>query len=455
MPITGLSLTDIGPFDQVTFEFDRQVNVFTGPNNSGKTAALLVLAELLVYPFRVPEKLYRSRSPGWSLTYAVGKNVKSIDGNLPASAETLVETLEDIGYTCFLPAQRIGTDFRASGPSANSDVEARIDEETSRIARLYPAQLRKLGFDGLRQMVRKSIDFQNQELKKRRRLISTDASLVDDRAIVQKIVDLDYAAYRQKRPEIRELIQKIVSMVAEITEGFPMTFVEVGEDESGLFPKINTPSGDLALNVLSQGTQSIVQCLARLIFGYAEYLGLAADIEKMPGVLLIDDIDAHLHPSWQRRIIPTLIRHFPKLQIFCSTHSPLMLAGLKAGQVQLLRRGEDSKLTVSRNESDISGWTADEILRNFLEVTTPTDMATAGHVSRLQELRHKDELTVAEAGELRELRRIVGAELLAGPMSAQVEQFAEEMQRARSRAPVSSVASTSLSRTGRSSGKRD
>ena len=455
MPITGLSLTDIGPFDQVTFEFDRQVNVFTGPNNSGKTAALLVLAELLVYPFRVPEKLYRSRSPGWSLTYAVGKNVKSIDGNLPASAETLVETLEDIGYTCFLPAQRIGTDFRASGPSANSDVEARIDEETSRIARLYPAQLRKLGFDGLRQMVRKSIDFQNQELKKRRRLISTDASLVDDRAIVQKIVDLDYAAYRQKRPEIRELIQKIVSMVAEITEGFPMTFVEVGEDESGLFPKINTPSGDLALNVLSQGTQSIVQCLARLIFGYAEYLGLAADIEKMPGVLLIDDIDAHLHPSWQRRIIPTLIRHFPKLQIFCSTHSPLMLAGLKAGQVQLLRRGEDSKLTVSRNESDIAGGTADEILRNFLEVTTPTDMATAGHVSRLQELRHKDELTVAEAGELRELRRIVGAELLAGPMSAQVEQFAEEMQRARSRAPVSSVASTSLSRTGRSSGKRD
>lgn len=455
MPITGLSFTDIGPFDQVAFEFDHRVNVFTGPNNSGKTAALLVLAELLVYPFGVPEKLHRSRSPGWSLTYAAGKNVKSIHGNLPAPVETLVETLEDVGYTCFLPAQRIGTDFRASGPSASSDVEARMDEEATRIARLYPARLRKLGFDGLRQTVRNSIDFQNQELKKRRSLISTDASLVDDRAIVQKIVDLDYAAYRQKRPEIRELIQKIVSMVAEITEGFPMTFVGVGEDEGGLFPKITTPSGDLALNVLSQGTQSIVQCLARLIFGYAEYFGFAADAEKMPGVLLIDDIDAHLHPTWQRRIIPTLIRHLPKLQIFCSTHSPLMLAGLKAGQVQLLRRGEDGKLTVSRNESDISGWTADEILRNFLEVSTPTDMATARRVSRLQELRHKDELTVAETGELQELRRIVGAELLAGPMSAQVEQFAEELQRARGRTPVSSKASPSLSRTGRSSEKRD
>lgn len=448
MPITGLSFTDIGPFDQVAFEFDRQVNVFTGPNNSGKTAVLLVLAELLVFPFGVPYKLYRSRSPGWSLTYAVGKNVKSIDGNLPSSVEELVETLEDVGYTCFLPAQRIGTDFRALGPSASNDAEAGIDEEASRLARLYPSLLRKLGFDGLRQMVRQSLDSQSHELKKRRSLISTDASLVDDRAIVQKIVDLDYAAYRQKQPEIRELIQKIVSMVSEITEGFPMTFVGVGEDESGLYPEITTPSGVLALNVLSQGTQSIIQFLARLIFGYAEYFGLAADIEKMPGVLLIDDIDVHLHPSWQRRIIPTLIRHFPKLQVFCSTHSPLMLAGLDAGQVQLLRRGEHGKVTVSRNESDIAGWTADEILRNFLEVPTPTDITTAGHVSRLQELRRKDELTVAETGELQELRRIVGAELLGGPTSAQVEQFADELRRARGKAPVSSMATSSRSRTG-------
>ena len=146
---------------------------------------------------------------------------------------------------------------------------------------------------------------------------------------------------------------------------------------------------------------------------------------------MIDEIDAHLHPSWQRRIIPTLIRHFPKLQIFCSTHSPLMLAGLEAGQVQLLRRGEDGKVTVSTNESDIAGWSADEILRNFLDVPTPTDMATAEHVARLSELRHKETLTAAEAGELQTLRRAVGSELLRGPMSAQVEQFADELKRAR------------------------
>lgn len=220
-------------------------------------------------------------------------------------------------------------------------------------------------------------------------------------------------------------------MVSEITEGFPVSFAGVGEDEGGLFPQIATPSGVLPLDVLSQGTQSVIQCLAHLTIGYAEYYRFPADFEDKPGILVIDEIDAHLHPSWQRRIIPTLIRHFPKLQIFCSTHSPLIIAGLKAGQVQLLRRGEDGKVSVSTNESDIAGWTVDEILRNFLEVPTPTDMATAANVTRLQELRRKEELTETEANELQALRRTVGSEPLLGPMSAQVEQFADELRCAR------------------------
>ena len=433
MPIASLYFTDIGPFDEIEFEFDRQVNVFTGPNNSGKTAALLMLGELLVYPFGAPDKLYRSESPKWKLRYSSGTKVGSIGGILPSDPDTMVAAYEAIGHTCFLPAQRAGTDFRASGPSSNQDLESRTEEIAKRMAWARPAALRRYGFEGLRNDVRQVMNTERSELKKRRDLALTDSSWVDDKEIVQKIVDLDYAAYRQDRPEIRNVIHKIISMVSEVTEGFPVRFAGVGEDERGLFPQVATPSGVLPLDVLSQGTQSVIQCLAHLTIGYAEYYRFPADLDDKPGVLVIDEIDAHLHPSWQRRIIPTLLRHFPKLQIFCSTHSPLMLAGLKAGQVQLLRRGEDGKVSVSTNESDIAGWSADEILRNFLEVPTPTDMATAAHVSRLEELRHKEELTTDESDELEVLRHVVGSELLRGPTSAQVEQFADELRRARGR----------------------
>ena len=96
----------------------------------------------------------------------------------------------------------------------------------------------------------------------------------------------------------------------------------------------------------------------------------------------------------------------------------------------MLRRDEHG-VSVSTNESDVIGWTADEILRNFLEVPNPTDMTTAENVRRLQELRRKGELNAEESEELQKLRRVVSSELLSGPMSSQVEQFAEELKRAR------------------------
>ena len=61
MPITKLHLTNVGPFDEIEFELDEHVNVFTGPNNSGKSSALWALADIAVYPFSVPRKAAKAR----------------------------------------------------------------------------------------------------------------------------------------------------------------------------------------------------------------------------------------------------------------------------------------------------------------------------------------------------------------------------------------------------------
>lgn len=100
-----------------------------------------------------------------------------------------------------------------------------------------------------------------------------------------------------------------------------------------------------------------------------------------------------------------------------------MLAGLKAWQVQLLKRGDHGKITVSRNETDIVGWSADEILTGFLDVPNPTDLDTAKDIERLQKLRRKSRLTAAEAAELERLRHTVNQELLGGPIASQIEQL--------------------------------
>lgn len=62
------------------------------------------------------------------------------------------------------------------------------------------------------------------------------------------------------------------------------------------------------------------------------HLGADAAI-KTPGIVLIDEIDLHLHPKWQRTVVNSLREAFPKVQFIISTHSPFIIQSLKAGEV--------------------------------------------------------------------------------------------------------------------------
>ena len=415
MPLKKLQLTNLGPFDEIEFEFDDRVNVFTGANNAGKSTALVALGVLTVDPFLMPDKLLRDETSGFRVEHSdpadEWESRFPIDGGDEQQFGYWVDFVTTVGYGSFVPAIREGTDFRAEVPTL-SKLSDELDIES-----LHVEELRE----------------RHKEFDKKSKLTETNASAVSDEAVVQKIIDLDYRAYRRDEPAIRGMVERAADIASEVTEGYPIRFVRVDEDDDGLFPQFETPDGLVPLNVLSQGTQSLIQWLARLLIDMAEYYGYPEDIEQRRGVLIIDEIDAHLHPSWQRRIIPALTSHFPNLQVFCSTHSPLMLAGLRAGQVQLLERADDGKVTVSRNERDIVAWSADEIMRSFLNVPSPTDLETARNIERLQELRRVYRPTEEQARELEHLRETVRSDLMEGPLARDLEKLQSILSEAKSR----------------------
>ena len=117
------------------------------------------------------------------------------------------------------------------------------------------------------------------------------------------------------------------------------------------------------------------------------------------------------------------------MQIFATTHSPFVVAGLRAGQVHMLKRDADGVVTSSTNERDIVGWTTDEILRTFMGVDEPTDQLTVNRAIRLRELRGKETLSDAEAEEMAELRRRVNEDFISSstPLEAQQERYGEMM----------------------------
>ena len=180
---------------------------------------------------------------------------------------------------------------------------------------------------------------------------------------------------------------------------------------------------------LSSGSQSTLLWILWMALKMLNHYDFAEGWAQQPAVLLIDEVENHLHPTWQRRVIPALREHFPSLQIFATTHSPFVVAGLRAGQVHMLKRDADGVVTASTNERDIVGWTTDEILRTFMGVDEPTDQLTVNRANRLRELRGQEALSDAEAEEMSELRRQVNEDFISSstPMEAQRERYGDMM----------------------------
>ena len=198
----------------------------------------------------------------------------------------------------------------------------------------------------------------------------------------------------------------------------------------------------LFMGDLSNGTQGTLSWIQYLTLRIAFHHEFQTGWEGKPAVLLIDEVENHLHPTWQRRVIPGLLKHFPELQIFATTHSPFVVAGLKAGQVHRLYRDEAGIVRAEApNDANIVGWTVDEILRSLMAVQDPTDEDTAQAARELRELQNQAPLTPAAEEEKRqqriqELRRMVDRDLLAGGIVAAEQelfeqQFNEVLQRYR------------------------
>jgi len=342
MALHRLQITHLGPFEDITFTFDEQINVFVGPNSSGKSTTLMALAHLVTHPFVLPERLRRS-TPATGLLRFVGR-----DGQMHEMATALPMTLRSpaqqdlrahllavLGYSTFIPALRQSTSFRSDGT-------------------LRPA----VGH----------VEAIPEELRIRAGLLPTDATLMRDEAILAQMVEFADRSVRRNDPSLRRLLTQIGTIASEILEGFPIEFWRIAEDREGRFPQFRTLDGNIALQVFSQGTQSVLQWLAYIIMGYARYYGYPANLPEQPGTIIIDEIDAHLHPTAQQRVFPVLRKHFPRLQIICSTHSPLMLAGLQAGQIQMLQRTSAGNVAVERNVQAIDTTSADALLKRFFGV---------------------------------------------------------------------------------------
>lgn len=95
----------------------------------------------------------------------------------------------------------------------------------------------------------------------------------------------------------------------------------------------------LPFSSLSDGTRNFFALLSDIAFKAVSlnpHLGENALLET-EGIVLIDELDLHLHPEWQRRIVDALKRSFPKIQFICTTHSPFIIQATEENELLIIK----------------------------------------------------------------------------------------------------------------------
>jgi len=125
----------------------------------------------------------------------------------------------------------------------------------------------------------------------------------------------------------------------------------------------------LPIQKASQGTLSILSMFGLIYYYLRE---LYPDIEHedvafKDAIICIDEIDAHLHPSWQQKIINLLRNSFPNVQFFITAHSPLVVAGCYEKEINVLRKEEEGYKLKSINKNFIGAKVTD-LYSNLFEI---------------------------------------------------------------------------------------
>ena len=175
---------------------------------------------------------------------------------------------------------------------------------------------------------------------------------------------------------------------------------------------IDTDRGRTPLANLSEGYKSVVAMAADII---RELLYHYDNLENAHAVVLIDEIETHLHPRWKMQIVERLRLAFPRVQFIVTTHDPLCLRGMFHGEVFVLQRDPENRRVESLSDlPDVRGMRAEQILTSEFFGLGSTDPETDARLKRYEVLTTKPDRTPEEEAERDELQAVLSETMAVG-----------------------------------------
>lgn len=341
--VTSLSMSNIGPFDQIHIDFATDRAILIGDNACGKTTVLraiaLALAGATPESERLAEGMLNAKSSTGRIVLGLGRDEYTIDlrrerHRVRLSVDQFTPAQAGLWLSLGFPALRGVSTSDPRGPVTAGDLEPGPDDVLPLLSRSPDRRM-----DGLKQWVI------NAEMRS------------------------DAGGSRE-----RSMLGDFFEIVRALMPGVDFTYA--GVDRATWEIRLESAAGTVNFDLLSRGMVSVLGWIGVLLQRLYEVYPDADRPTHEPALVLIDEIDVHLHPEWQRSMLPLVAKHFPGVQLMATTHSPLVLANAKDDAVIHLRRVA-GRLEPQYLPQPFTGMGPDEILTSpAFELDTPLDLAT-------------------------------------------------------------------------------
>lgn len=398
MRITTLELENFRCFEQMKLELHPEFTLLVGINGSGKTAVLEALA-IVVSSWLLGLRLTVGTRTAFSP--AEPRRVKRISGGVPSleiARPTRVSAkamCADSALSGTLDSERpqfreVLPGLRDKGSVAADALTAEQIVELPVIAYYRTARLWQSRQGSQRPSAGSVLEGYSDCLNS-----STGAKLLIEWMAWRESVKLQEIgrAVESGLPvtSVREpLLDAVANAALACVEGATRFYYSMNHQEL----RIDFADGrTLPFNLLSDGTRNLLALAGDIAWRAARlnpHHGADA-AKKATGVVLIDEIDLHLHPTWQRRVIPDLRRAFPGIQFVATTHSPQVLSTAKPEWIRILHadgRVETVTHTLGRDSNSL--------LEDVFEVSERPEK-TRAEIAALFDLIDRGALDEAEA----------------------------------------------------------
>ncbi|HCM9117307.1 AAA family ATPase [Enterobacter asburiae] len=160
--------------------------------------------------------------------------------------------------------------------------------------------------------------------------------------------------------------------------------------------KVSLGGKRLSLDILPDGLKSIISWIADMALRLESIpWKQPGDIFSQPIILLLDEVDIHLHPKWQRRILPAIQKLLPNGQVFVSTHSPFVVGSVEDAFVHRLHESQKNSLSDASKTETVpveksgAGKSYQLILAEVFDVEEEFDVETEHQLTKFKQAIHQ------------------------------------------------------------------